>query len=323
MSVKNLFFGKPKVAVAEPAQDPNLNLPMHQILRHGRDLTVSPELAKRILQECAYERQRPVSQSHVDTLAAEIRRGGLTPRTELHFCAIGERLYCVNGQHRIHAVVKADRPYLFHIKVSEVDTYEQVGVIYANEDHGKGRTVGDAVRTSGFDERHGLSDRQVRDLLAATLLIKVGFQRPRLSQHAPVIKSWSGRFRIAANWVTEARKYFGILERANGLYSRQLRRAPNMAVALITLRYQPEKATEFWMRVADDDGLRQGDPAKALLRALAESVGKSYAPTTQIRFPAAAWNAFYNNKRLSRFHIDLDEPLVIAGTPVGKEAAGE
>lgn len=94
-------------------------------------------------------------------------------------------------------------------------------------------------------------------------------------------------------------------------------RAPIMAVALATLRYQPSGATEFWSAVAADNGLQKGDPAKALLQFLRNLVGVTGNATQryQSRAAAAAWNAFWRGDRVGYIKPGLMTAFTLLGTP--------
>jgi len=86
---------------------------------------------------------------------------------------------------------------------------------------------------------------------------------------------------------------------------------------LYTLRHCAAKAQTFWRGVAEDDGLRRGDPRKALLIDLACRALNAGGARLTVLQPVAAWNAWHARRELRSIRIREDDPLVIAGTPLG------
>lgn len=95
-----------------------------------------------------------------------------------------------------------------------------------------------------------------------------------------------------------------------------------MAVALVTLRHQPAKAVQFWRGIADDDGLRKGDPRKTLLQDF-ESRRVNYGTHLQRIIPSiTAWNAFYEGRNISIIRVSESSQVLVSGTPINhKDAA--
>src|SRR6185312_14730081 len=98
-------------------------------------LTITPELAHRIIQTGKFDRQRPVRGKHVDALAAQMRNHEWTAGTQIHFGRTPDgELHLVNGQHRMHAVVKADSPIRFQILVTNVESQPALIRLYRRHD---------------------------------------------------------------------------------------------------------------------------------------------------------------------------------------------
>ena len=93
-------------------------------------------------------------------------------------------------------------------------------------------------------------------------------------------------------------------------------RASVLSIALVTYRFQPEMAHDFWPRLARDSGLIEGDPAHTLLRWLRETPARHYDNGSYARHVAAAWNAAYEGRQLFRLLArQPTQPLLVAGTP--------
>jgi len=81
------------------------------------------------------------------------------------------------------------------------------------------------------------------------------------------------------------------------------------------LKWQPEKAEEFWKGLAMDDGLARNDPRKALLEKLRSQEGSHSIPV-QLHAVASGWNAFYHGRKLKEIRVCPDKPFSIDGTTI-------
>jgi hypothetical protein len=147
--------------------------------------------------------------------------------------------------------------------------------------------------------------------------IYTGFRKAD-DRQAATMRSHVMRNQVAALWYPYAERYFALTEQAPGNGKAALRRQSVAAVAMYTLRFQPEKAAEFWQGLAMDDGLRRTDPRKSLLEKLRSGDG-ARSIAFQMHAVAAAWNAFFTGRKLKEVHVRLDRPFRIAGTPVTVE----
>lgn len=95
------------------------------------------------------------------------------------------------------------------------------------------------------------------------------------------------------------------------------------AAAMVTLKYQQEKATGFWSGMAADDGLRKGDPRKSALQYLLRhgigSGGNSLA-WAGIAGVSLCWNAWFRDETLIQVKAASVSEIVLLGTPVGRRA---
>src|SRR5690606_17350845 len=87
------------------------------------------------------------------------------------------------------------------------------------------------------------------------------------------------------------------------------------AVALVTLKYQPEVATEFWKGLAEDDALAKGDARKTLLDDMKRRRLETGANNQSALTASIAWNAWFDHRRLSIVKIAPNAKVRIAGTP--------
>jgi hypothetical protein len=304
---------KPESAPAPPAANGRSapEGPLAQTLAHGREVRITSELAERIEKECRYKYERPVKQWRVDFLAAEIERGGFEQGRQISFALFNGKLIRVNGQHRLKAVATTGSAQTFMVEVKQVADEHELAALYATYDN-ESRTLSE---TAGPLMKKGdLGKEQVATLLRSVQFIYTGFRKPDERQSA-MMRSHVMRNQVAALWYPYAERYFALTEQAPGNGKAALRRQSVAAVAIYTLKFQPEKAAEFWQGLAMDDGLRRTDPRKSLLEKL-RSGDCARSIVFQMHAAAAAWNAFFAGRKLKELRVRFDKPFQIAGTPV-------
>jgi len=308
MSLQSLFFKSP---VPSPSLLRLADLPMTQILRHGCEVRITPALAARIEKECRYEYERPLKKWRVDFLVAEIERGGFEQGRQISFALFDGKLIRVNGQHRLRAVVETGEAQTFMVEVKPVADEHELAALYATYDN-ESRTLSE---TAGPLMKKGdLGKEEVATLLRSVQFIYTGFRKAD-DRQAATMRSHVMRNQVAALWYPYAARYFELTEQAPGNGKAALRRQSVAAVALYTLKFQPQKAAEFWQGLAMDDGLRRTDPRKSLLEKL-RSGDEARSVVFQMHAVAAAWNAFFAGRKLKEVRVRLNKPFRIAGTPV-------
>jgi hypothetical protein len=82
-------------------------------------------------------------------------------------------------------------------------------------------------------------------------------------------------------------------------------------------RYQPSLAAEFWYATAHDEGLVTGQPEKALLSWLRNSVaaGGQSAQREHCRATALAWNAAFKGREIQYVKPNQMAAFCLLGTP--------
>lgn len=292
-------------------------------------MNVTPERAADWLSHAIYERQRRRADWHVRRLAVEAEAGRLIPGTQIHFAMHEARLHLVNGQHTLAAIVKAGRPVVLSVLQTEVDSLEEAGQLYGRHDRGRSRTPHDAFLGMGLDTKLELSEREVNALGAAIRYLMSGFRRVNVHNSGAV--NTQSLDLVAAEmekWAPEARIYFSAVSASDAAYKPKYLRAGVVAVALVTLRRWPGQrknyndiAATFWRGLAADDGLRKGDPRKALNRFLLSRNAAMGDKITFMRHVAAAWNRFVEGGTLTKVVAgDIGKVgITILGTPFQAE----
>lgn len=285
-----------------------------KVIREGR-LIVDAPLAKRILAEAAYQRQRRIYPHHVRFLSGEMERGSFGQGSQLAFCLFNGRLVLVNGYHRMTAIVASGFSQEFQVRVQPVASQEEVDRDYHQHDFGtRKRSVAEVLGAMDFAKKHGLSRTMARVLYEAALLLENNFARVSYQQN-PLYRSVDYRVELAQKWVKPASDFEVSLARANPDIKSKLLHCGPAAVGIATFTYQQSKATDFWMGLAERDGLRRNDPRQSLSDDLLRRNMSQDSHDQGEKSCAVAWNAFYEGRKLQVIKVYADRPLKILGTP--------
>lgn len=293
--------------------------PITDLIREGR-LVITPALAQRILKECAYPGQRRAYNHHVILLSESMAAGRWRGATQVFFGMVGEQLYLMDGQHRMHGVVKSGKDIEFQISIEPVATMEDLAPLYWTFNvMTRARTVTEILNAARISTTYQLDKGIARAIYDAAGLIATDFRRTSTFVTAPtLLRNIDKRMALASDWWGLGRQYQEAISVADSETKRRLLMVGTTAVALITFKYQPEKAAEFWRTVAADDGLRRGDPRKSLLKDLhsrrTHSGGQSAAVDHAVA-AAAGWSAWLEGNGLAFIKVFADAFPIIAGTP--------
>lgn len=283
------------------------------VIAEGR-LSVSPALAKRILLENNYERQRTVRPAHVAFLADAMRRGSFSPGSQIAFARVADKLVLTNGQHRLNAQMECAETVEYQVIIHNAATAGDVHRLYYRQDRGgRARSDAEVLASIGAADRFGLSSTLARSVFQAQPLIANKFVRQSMVND-PTLRNDDLRIQNCKPWWPLAATYQGLISPAPHTVRRRLTTSQALAVALVTLKYQPERAAMFWAGVSQDDGLRRDDPRKALLIDLGsrEWTRKS---SDGCAATSAAWNAFFEERPLKRIQVTADAAIRVVGTP--------
>lgn len=270
---------------------------------------VTPATARHLRDTAHFDRQRNINERNVARLAAEMAAGRFTPGTQIYICVLpdGSELI-VNGNHTLEAVDRAGVPQILTITRKAVPNADAAGRIYAVFDIQKLRTWRDSLRAAGT----GNDIPNAGQVLSAIGIIERGFAQFSFGAESRIDRiEKMEEYRVAAQLMADATA--GAPKHNLGL----IRRAAIMAVALETFRYQPSLASEFWGRIAHDDGLTSKMPEKALLHWLRNSraAGGALSQREHCRAAALAWNAAFRGEQRHYLRPNSMVSFFILGTP--------
>lgn len=289
--------------------------------------SVTPEKAAEYLR-CNYAHNRRLRKHHVAFLANEMRCGRFMPTAEIHLMFRNGDPVLVNGQHTCAAIVQYGKPVAVTVRRTLAQEAGQIAMTYAfGHDTGLRRTFNDAMGAYSLSEATGLTQSQVEALSSAIRHIKTGFTKAR-SGEGNIKHSPADIVEYIYVWAAEVKMLFAAVAYCDRHITKLLEKRAALSVAILTIRYQPEKALEFWRGVAMPDGIMWADPRMTARRALEESKGKAgasaVAPSRLSRQLARCWNAYFKGEELKQIKItDENAPMVLLGTPYnGKQSDG-
>ena len=280
---------------------------------------ITPETARFMRDTMHFERQRKISPANVDRLANEMKNGTFIPGTQVYLCELpsGQRMI-VNANHTLEAIAASGVPQVMVVTCKRVKDIDEAGRLYAVFDIHKARSWLDSLKATGISD----GDSATKN---AKVLAALGCIENKLDQMG-TFKSASrlGRIERMAEYEDVANIFWQTVAGAPKDGMRFATRAPVMAVALITLRYQPSLAVEFWRNFAHDNGLAEGMPEKALLSYLRnnKAVGGAMARKLQVRAVASAWNAKFRDADVQYVKPGAMTSFFLLGTNLAKGLEG-
>lgn len=271
----------------------------------------------RVLQECAYEHQRNVSERHVAVLTDLMKRDKWQPKSQLDFALLNGRLILVNGYHRGFAQVASGKAISWAVAIHPAKTEADLRSLYfAFDTNVRARSSRDILNAYEFAETAGLPSEMADALYRAVPFIASRFQTAPDKRDNLSAKAVDRRLAIAADYAKAAARYAACLEGMTGTRKKKFYSAGLTAVAVITFRYQSETAWQFWSGVAQNDGLKRGDARHALVSDLMTRVNKNGWSAYSFGPAIIAWNAFFNDRQLQMIKVYPETFLpVIDGTP--------
>lgn len=280
-------------------------------------LKLSPLEMHRILQVCAYEHQRTVSDRHVAVLSDLMTRGRWQPKGQIDFAILDGNFILINGYHRAYAQVRSGKTIEWSVVLHPCKSAAELRSLYfAFDTNVRIRGSQEILRANEFAETHGLPKTMADALYRAVPFIASKFATNPKDKNFLVEKQIDRRLEVAAEYAKPAARYAAVLEDVSGARKKKFMGGAFAAVAVITFRYQSTSAWEFWSGVvnADRDGVLRGDPRRALANDMLSRKGSS---STLLAFAPAmlAWNAFYNERDMKIIKVMDSFAPVIDGTP--------
>lgn len=291
---------------------------------------IGPERAAEMLATMKYDKQRSISQAHVNYLADEMKAGRFVPGTAIRIAFVDGAPLLLDGQHRLSAVVASGEPQTFIVIEESAPDDQYVAWAYGNLDVGRRRTRADLYRAMELGERLGLSNQMINDLSPAVEFLVGGLRHPQPAARPNAAE----RVRLLELYAPYMRRLVGLVSGVDQIASRAMRRSYALSVALLSLRFSDPYAQarggrsvdEFWRNAVLDDRLAADDPRKRLHRHLVTTVVSSGTVSLNgrtavsapygARYVVGCFNAYMTNQPRKMIKVfDENAPASMYGVP--------
>ncbi len=288
--------------------------------------SVTPEKAKEF-SSYNYPHNRPRREHWIKYLANEMREGRFMPTAEIHIVYRNGEPILVNGQHTCAAIQLYGKPVRVTVRKSSTNEIGQVAMMYAyGHDNGIKRTFVDGLGAYNIAEEYGIGPTRLAQLNAALRHIRSGFTDDSRSANGKMIEPPSITEMVDAipSWIPYLRMFWDGIEakfdggKVKGLCAKR----GALSVVLVTMRFQTERAREFWQGVVEMDGLMTTDARFVARRVLENSKTMPYSskkttPAKLSRELARCWRGYIDGEKMSQVPklIREGDVFVLAGTP--------
>jgi hypothetical protein len=285
--------------------------------------SVTPERAQQYL-SCNFAHNRPLRKYHVAFLASEMREGRFMSTAEIHLMYRNGEPVLVNGQHTCSAIVQYGKPVRVTVRKTLATESGQIAMAYAfGHDTGLRRTFTDGVGAYNLEEATNLRREEVSAVSAALRHIRMTFLLERAGYGIPKVSVTEIVDKIY-EWAPYAKLFFNAtMDKDKKLRSTSAKKG-SLSIALVTFRYAPEEAFEFWAGIFLPDDLVYIDPRQAARRVLEASKGRpgtgidSGVTTERLsRQLARCWKAYLEKEPVKQMPRIQDETaaIIIPRTP--------
>lgn len=310
---------EPTVKLVHNASEPDM-----EFIKEGF-VTFSAVQANTVLRECPFDGQRGVSKDHVAVLADMMKNDKWEDKDKLDFAVLHGSPILINGYHRMHAQVASGKSVKWTVVMHPCASMDDVrGLYYRFDTNTRMRSAPQILAATNFAENVDLTKQMAEAVFRSVPLIANDFSASKKSRDLLTAKVIDRRLEYARMYVRAAEQYQTALEGAQWGFKSKFHSAGVCAVALVTFRYQPVTAMEFWHGVASNDGLRKGDPRQTLFNyfaanSVAKSSGRSGGNVVNAFAPSIAWNAFFEGRPLQIIKHYEGREITIQGTPWEKD----
>jgi len=284
-------------------------------------VTLAPGIASRILDEMNFHGQRKRKPFRVNEHLTRILKGTWNPEYPVTLLVMSDgAMWLADGQHRMEAILQSGLSIRVRINLMQASNEHEARRIYAGFDRPEYiRNQNEMLDGLGAVEETGLKKETVRCLFRSLPIIINHMEHARSNQEeSAAARSVEARIDLLPAWAPEAALYEAMVDTAEPALKRPLYGAGVMAVALYVLRYQPERAQEFWNGVVDAGALNKDDPRQRLMWDLLNRHLNAGSIRQGIQMTALAWTRWCEGSRMKMIRCTEGAPIVIWGTPLAK-----
>lgn len=296
--------------------------------RHVFFAEISPLIAKKILKELNYSRQRSITIVKVKQLVSAMAAELFEPSTStINFCVdIDGRPTLMDGQHRLSAMVEADKGYIMPLMITKGDP----NYVYPKTDRGRPRSIQDGIRSSQIDKKIGLSFSATNRIATAVKLIEGGYFVTSSPKKTFYINEDTLFEIMEEKYIPAAHRMYEILDHLE-LTKKLVGRLPcSLILTLYTYFSKNEwgKVDEFIYGCSSNIGLLKGDPRRLVYVMYANSSRDRKSSQNfvnrweEIGVLLTSWKYWYDEKshasqfRKSEINKILKDQPNVAGTNI-------
>ena len=284
---------------------------------------VPPQLARYWLDSFNYEHQRKIRPYHVNALADEMKQGRFRKKTQINFCELDGRYFLTNGQHTLSAIVSSCVPCELSVVVLHCKSMSEVADDFTRHDTHLTRQLHDSMVAHEIDKELGVTKTELKWIAAACIFYM--YMIGELKTKSKVQISNDIKLQAILQYGEKARDAFRCYINPEVSAKTYLTRKTTLACALHVYLYDASLCEDFYGKMAEDDGLKLGDPRKTLLEFLRESrlqgsgavnAGrKVYLDHHLIKAQSVAFNYYVSRKPLKLIRVDRDAKTAIFKGP--------
>jgi len=237
----------------------------------------SPDMAKSIINNHMYERQRPISNQRVNQFTNAMDSNNFAPVSTITFSVNNNSFYCVDGQHTLMALVKGNHSLMLPTLIIR----EKEEVLYSKIDRGKPRTLRDSLKAHNIPNEIGLSPTSTLKVARA---VRVIINKYTLGKAPSILIQDENLFQEMRLYLFEAQHFFQLLDSTE--YADKLVGQIPLAI-LLTLYKEINEAN--WNKIDDyaygcatDDALPVNDPRKTVYKMYTQYARKGGGGSTRI-----------------------------------------
>lgn len=279
----------------------------------SRTVMCGPDEARMLL-DLTPEWHRKATKPAVDKFVLALEHDEFLPGSPIRLVQDDGALVLTDGRARLSAIEASKREVCISVVLicdgrSAIDDYTEIGA------QGRLRTLRDRIRAL---DTTGLMDRYTtrgRAMLSACHLIAREFGRfsyVRASAVLNVLREYDA----CAQALIETPECF----RANKNEFNAMFKTGSLAVALVTMKYSPIEAMQFWPSALANNGLKNDDHRRRLHEAIVNPPGgRAYGGAQKIRYDtgvsAQCWNAYVTRTPMAQQPRSTYIPETIELTP--------
>jgi hypothetical protein len=291
-------------------------------------MTITPELASRILDEANYEDQgnrhkSPAARSHIRGFAQMIRSGEFRGESNcIYICVVEGRAYLVDGYHRMEGIVESAMPTKVRVVILPRDSMKEVALDYSIYNRGTRPRTAAQVRGAFevFAQDSAVSKGLQAALHKSVPFILTGFSNAGMKFLPPEMKTDAFIFTQSGDWVEACELYQRAMDkRTYRAINKKFLNPSIVGMAVVILRYQPELGMEFWSRVFDFGSLPNEDARRVLNESLNSRTDESArTPKGLACMVEAAWKKWLASEPVTVLRVSsqaMERPMAVTRTP--------